>query len=516
MVVHNGIIENYRELKRGLKREGHRFYSETDSEVIPHLICRFIKKGYKFEDSVLMALKELKGSYAVGVIWEGEPDTLIGARFGSPLIIGLGEGENFIASDIPALLPYTNRIISLEDGEVAILKREGVYFFNLKHRSFTKNYRVIDWSPLMAEKGGYKHFMLKEIFEQPRAISDTMMGRISYEKGEVCFNGLSLNKKELKRIKRIFIVGCGTSWHAGLVGKFMIEEFGNIPVEVDIGSEFRYRNPLIDKSALLIAISQSGETADTLAAVREAKKKGARVISICNVVDSSLARDSHGVIYTHAGPEIGVASTKAFTAQLTVLYLFALYLGDKRGVLKRDYLRRMLDDLVRIPGQVEEILKLNDGIEEVAKRYFTKRDFLYLARGINYPIALEGALKLKEISYIHAEAYPAGELKHGPIALVDENIPVLALLTRNHVYEKIINNLEEVKARGGRVIAVSERGDKGVRKIADDILYIPKNNPILTPILLTVPLQLFAYHVAVLKGTDVDQPRNLAKSVTVE
>jgi glucosamine--fructose-6-phosphate aminotransferase (isomerizing) len=516
VVVHNGIIENYIELKKRLRKEGHKFSSDTDSEVIPHLIYRFIKKGYRFEDSVPMALRELKGSYAIGVIYEGMPDTVIGARFGSPLIVGIGNDENFIASDIPAILPYTNKIISLNDGEIAIIRKNKIKFIDLNDRSIDKNYRVIDWNPLMAEKGGYKHFMLKEIFEQPRAISDTIMGRISQEKGRIFLNDINLNRKEIKRLKRVFIIGCGTSWHAGLLGKFFIESFGDIPVEVDIGSEFRYRDPIINKDTLVIAISQSGETADTIAAVKEAKEKGAKIISICNVVESSLVRESDGVIYTHAGPEIGVASTKAFTTQIVSLYLLSMYIGYKREAIQEDSLKTIIEELIKIPGQVEEVLMANEYIEEVAKKYFTKRDFLYIARGVNYPIALEGALKLKEISYIHAEAYPAGELKHGPIALIDENMPVFALLTQNHVYEKIMNNIEEVKTRGGRIIAVSEKGNKDAKKIADDILYIPQNNPFLTTILLTIPLQLFAYYIAVLKGTDVDQPRNLAKSVTVE
>jgi glutamine---fructose-6-phosphate transaminase (isomerizing) len=516
VVVHNGIVENYLELKEMLIGEGHTFTSETDTEVISHLIWRFVKKGDSFRDAVLSALKMIKGSYALGILKEDEPGTLMAARFECPLILGLGDGEFFIASDIPAVINHTRDIVILDDGEVVEYKDGAFTVMDLAGAVHTKPVRRIDWSPVMAEKGGYKHFMLKEIFEQPQGIIDTMRGRISEDRGEIILPELNLTGQAVERVEKIIIVACGTSWHAGLVGKFMIEELARIPVEVELGSEFRYRDPIIGDRTLIIGITQSGETADTLAAMKEGKEKGATVLSICNVVESSAARASAGVLYTHAGPEIGVASTKAFTTQLTSLYLIALYLAQTLGRISRPEIKRRLADFVALPGRVEKVLAANDSIRALARKYMHASNFLYLGRGINYPIALEGALKLKEISYIHAEGYPAGEMKHGPIALIDEEMPVVVTVTRNKTYEKVLGNVEEVRARGGMVIAVATEGDEEITKKAQDVIYIPETDPMVAPIVLVVPLQLLAYHVADLKGTDVDQPRNLAKSVTVE
>ncbi|OGQ72837.1 MAG: glutamine--fructose-6-phosphate aminotransferase, partial [Deltaproteobacteria bacterium RIFOXYA2_FULL_42_10] len=515
-VVHNGIIENYLPLKEALKKQGAVFKSETDTEILAHLISRRMKTGKTFEDSVRETLKEVKGSFAIAVMSKEDPDKIIGARMECPLVVGIGDGEGFIASDIPAILNRTKRVIFLEDGEIVTLTKDNVQVKTVNGKEVKKTPREIDWSPVMAEKGGYRHFMLKEIFEQSRAVTDTFRGRISEETGNVILDDFKISDKDLKAVERIYLIACGTSWHAGLVGKFLIEEFCRIPSEVDLGSEFRYRNPLADKNTLVIAISQSGETADTIAAVKEAKRKGAKVISICNVVESSIARESHSVIYTHAGPEIGVASTKAFTTQLTALYLLALSLGIKLSKIKGAMTKEYIQELVRLPKKIETILSHEPKIEAIAKRYFHFRDFLYLARGINYPVALEGALKLKEISYIHAEGYTAGEMKHGPIALIDENMPVVVLAPKDATYPKILGNIEEVKARGGRVIVLVNEGDNEASQKADEIITIPSASHHLTPILLTIPLQLLAYHIAVLKGTDVDQPRNLAKSVTVE
>ena len=515
-VVHNGIIENYLPLKEALKKQGAVFKSETDTEILAHLISRRMKTGKTFEDSVRETLKEVKGSFAIAVMSKEDPDKIIGARMECPLVVGIGDGEGFIASDIPAILNRTKRVIFLEDGEIVTLTKDNVQVKTVNGKEVKKTPREIDWSPVMAEKGGYRHFMLKEIFEQSRAVTDTFRGRISEETGNVILDDFKISDKDLKAVERIYLIACGTSWHAGLVGKFLIEEFCRIPSEVDLGSEFRYRNPLADKNTLVIAISQSGETADTIAAVKEAKRKGAKVISICNVVESSIARESHSVIYTHAGPEIGVASTKAFTTQLTALYLLALSLGIKLSKIKGAMTKEYIQELVRLPKKIETILSHEPKIEAIAKRYFHFRDFLYLARGINYPVALEGALKLKEISYIHAEGYTAGEMKHGPIALIDENMPVVVLAPKDATYPKILGNIEEVKARGGRVIVLVNEGDNEASQKADEIITIPSASHHLTPILLTIPLQLLAYHIAVLKGTDVAQPRNLAKSVTVE
>ena len=516
VVVHNGIIENYLDLKGMLIAEGHEFSSETDTEVICHLIYHFIKGGKSFRDAVMSALKMIKGSYALGIINEDEPDTIMAARNESPLIIGVGDGEFFVASDIPAVINHTRDIIILDDGEVVHYHGGEYRVTDLDGNDRQKSIRKINWTPVMAEKSGYKHFMLKEIFEQPQGIIDTMRGRISEERGEISIPEIGLGDEEIKKIEKIFIVACGTSWHAGLVGKFMLEEVVRIPVDVELGSEFRYRDPIIGPGTLLIAITQSGETADTLAAVKEGKEKGAYVLSICNAVESSAARASHGVIYTHAGPEIGVASTKAFTTQLTALYLLTLYFGQVLGRLDPDEIRSRILDFIKLPRYVEHVLSMSEEIRAVAKKYMNAHNFLYLGRGINYPIALEGALKLKEISYIHAEGYPAGEMKHGPIALIDEEMPVVVAVTKNNTYDKVVANIEEVRAREGMVIAIATEGDEEVVKKAKDVIYIPEMNPMIAPIVLVVPLQLLAYHVADLKGTDVDQPRNLAKSVTVE
>ena len=516
VVIHNGIIENYLNLKKSLEQKGHTFKSETDTEIIAHLIQNYLFKGNSFEQAVRNALKRIKGSYAIGVICEEEPKKLIAARNESPLVIGLGEQECFMASDIPAFLSHTRKAIFLDDGEMAVLSEKGVKFSNLLGKKISKEVKTIDWSPSMAEKGGFKHFMQKEIFEQPRAFIDTFRGRIAEEKGKIFLEDCNLTSKEVKHLEKIYIVACGTSWHAAIVGKFMIEGLCRIPVEVDLGSEFRYRDPLLNKKTLLLLISQSGETADTLAALREGLKKKARIISICNAVDSSIVRSSHGVIYTHAGPEIGVASTKAFTTQLVVLYLLALHLGKLTRRLSTDKEKGLIKDLVKLPRQVEKILEEDSTIRTIAHYYMNYRDFLYLGRGINYPIALEGALKLKEISYIHAEGYPAGEMKHGPIALIDEQMPVVVLVSKGVTFDKIMSNVEEVKARGGKIIAIAPKISKEISSKADIIIKIPENNSYLMPILFTLPLQLLAYHIAEFKGTDVDQPRNLAKSVTVE
>jgi glucosamine--fructose-6-phosphate aminotransferase (isomerizing) len=516
VVVHNGIIENYLSLKTALAREGHTFKSETDTEILSHLIQSNLFKGLGFEEAVRQALLQVQGSYAVAVLYEGEKDKLIAARKESPLILGLGQGEHFLASDIPAILPYTRRMIFLEDGEMAVVGADSFRLSTLWGEERKRPPKDILWDPVTAEKGGYKHFMLKEIFEQPRAITDTIRGRISLEAGNVVLEESGLTAKALKEIRRVVIIACGTSYHAALVGKFMVEELARLPVEVDLGSEFRYRDPLVGPQDLLLAISQSGETTDTLAAFREGKDKKARTLAICNVVDSSLARQSEGLFYTHAGPEIGVASTKAFTCQIVGLFLLAIRLGLSRETLAPAAAKELLESLAKIPHQAQKVLELNEAILALSKKYMNARDFLYLGRGVNYPIALEGALKLKEISYIHAEGYPAGEMKHGPIALIDEEVPVVVLAPKSRTYEKILSNIEEVRARGGKVIALANPTSEEMASKAQDVLWIPESHHLLMPILFNIPLQLLAYNIAVLKGTDVDQPRNLAKSVTVE
>jgi len=516
IVVHNGIIENYLQLRDELKAAGHTFKSETDTEVISHLVEERRKVNGSFEGAVREALSMIKGAYALCILCEQEPDVLIAAKLGAPMVVGLGTGEFFIASDIPAILSHTRSMIFLEDGDVAVFKGGAVSFSSIAGEPLQKTPRHIDWSPHMAEKGGYRHFMLKEIFEQPRAVRDTIAGRLREEEGDVYLEDLAMTDAELQGVERVCIIACGTSWHAALVGKFLIEEHCRVPVEVDIASEFRYRNPVVDAKTLVILISQSGETADTLAAMQESKRRGGKCVAICNVVDSSIARAADGVIYTHAGPEIGVASTKAFVTQLVALYLFTIRLGRSRGHMGREEGRKLIASIVRVPALMEETLKLNDQIQEIARNYMNAHDFLYLGRGMNYPIALEGALKLKEISYIHAEGYPAGEMKHGPIALIDEHMPVVVLVPKGANYEKVCSNMEEVIARGGRVIAVCSAGDSEVRKKVEVALEIPVDGEDVNPIIISIPMQLLAYHVAVLKGTDVDQPRNLAKSVTVE
>jgi glucosamine--fructose-6-phosphate aminotransferase (isomerizing) len=518
VVVHNGIIENYYELKEKLKKKGHVFTSETDTEVICHLIYSYSKKGLDIKSATAEALKRIEGAYALGIISEAEPDRIIAVKKDSPLVLGLGKKEFFLASDMPAFLKYTRDVIILENDEMAVITHEGVSITGTCDKSFKKRIMKITWSPAMAEKGGYKHFMLKEIYEQPQAITDTIRGRLSIGDASVNLEEFSLNAKELKGLQKVFLVACGTSWHAALVGKYMIEDLAKIPCEVDIASEFRYRNPILSKKSLVIVITQSGETADTLAAQREAKKMGAKTLSICNVIGSTSSREADGVFYTHSGPEIGVASTKAFTTQLTALYLFAIALAKEKKSIDPKNAKRLLKDILLLPEQVEKVLQQDGPVKKIARKFCRVRDFLYLGRGINYPIALEGALKLKEISYIHAEGYPAGEMKHGPIALIDKDMPVLALVPENgeKVYEKILSNIEEAKSRSGKVIAIAVEGDTKVSYNASHVIFIPPSNRYLAPILFTVPLQLLAYHTAVLRKCNVDQPRNLAKSVTVE
>ena len=517
VLVHNGIIENYVELKQRLVKDGYKFQSETDTEVVAHLIDTHMKKGkLQLADAVRATAKEIRGSYAIAVISEREPGLLIAARSGCPLVIGRTADASFVGSDVMAMLSHTRDVTFLEEGDVVEVTAVGGTFTDLDGRAVTRKKTKVTWDASAAEKSGYPHFMLKEIHEQPQTILDTIRGRYSYESGEADLPDIGLTPKEFADVGRIWIVACGTSWHAGLVGKYLLEEMVRTPVQVDIGSEFRYRDPLIEKNDLFITISQSGETADTLAAAREAKQKGARVVSIVNVVGSTLARESDGVLYTHCGPEIGVASTKAFTSQLAALYMLALHLGRVRGVLSAADGKAWLDRLVTVPALVKHVLGREAEILAIAKRYYKKPDFLYLARGINFPIALEGALKLKEISYIHAEGYAAGEMKHGPIALIDKDMPVVVLAPRDRLYEKTVSNLMEVKARRAPVIAFVAEGERELGKIADAVFTIPDVHPLLSPILFTIPLQLLAYHIAVLRGEDVDQPRNLAKSVTVE
>ena len=516
VLVHNGIIENYQPLKQQLQRDGYRFESETDTEVMAHLIDKYLHKGHNLADAVCAATKDVRGSYAIAVISEKEPGTLVAARSGCPLVVGRSKHASFVASDVMAMLTHTRDVTYLEEGDIAVVTSTDVRLTDADGRAVTRKPTHITWDASAAEKSGFPHFMLKEIHEQPQAILDTMRGRYSYEAGEADLPDIGLSPQQFAEVGRIWIVACGTSWHAGQVGKYLLEEMIRAPVQVDIGSEFRYRDPLIEKGDLVITISQSGETADTLAAAREAQKKGAHVVSIVNVVGSTLARESDGVLYTHCGPEIGVASTKAFTAQLTALYLLALHLARVRGAMSVAEGKAWLDRLVRLPVLVEGVLNREAEIVAIAKRFHKKRNFLYLGRGINYPIALEGALKLKEISYIHAEGYAAGEMKHGPIALIDKDMPVVVLAPKDRLYEKTVSNLMEVKARRAPVIALVAEGERELGKTADAVFTIPDTHPLISPILFTIPLQLLAYHIAVLRGADVDQPRNLAKSVTVE
>jgi glucosamine--fructose-6-phosphate aminotransferase (isomerizing) len=517
VVVHNGIMENYRELRAELEASGHVIASDTDTELIAHLVDDLLRAGRDLPTAVREACSRVVGSYAFGVLSEQDPSCIVAAKQGgSPIVIGLGEKQTFLASDIPAILPYTRQMLFLEDGEFAVLTEDGARILDGAGRTLERAPRAIQWDPVSAEKGGYDRFMQKEIFEQPRAITDTIGTRVLEEAGDLDLNGIDLSPERVARIQRAYLVACGTAWHACCVGKYMIEQIAGIPADVDLASEFRYRGPILDEHCLVVPVSQSGETADTLAALREGKRQGARVISICNVRDATIARESHDVLYTHAGPEIGVASTKAFTTQLVAFYMLALKLGLVRGRLSPDEARERLAELLRLPRLVERTLQLDGHVREIAQRYLHSRDFLYLGRGIMVPIALEGALKLKEISYIHAEGYAAGEMKHGPIALIDESMPVVVIATRSHVYDKIVSNLEQVRARDGKVIAIASEGDQEIAAKCDEVIYVPELGPYLSAVLATVPLQLLAYHVAVLKGTDVDQPRNLAKSVTVE
>ncbi len=516
VLVHNGIIENFLSLKHRLESEGYRFSSETDTEVIAHLLESYMKRGHSLQEAMRAAESDLHGNYAVAAICASEPNMIVTTRCGCPLVIGKNGKGSFLASDVTPLLTHTRDVVFLEDGDIGILTPSGISVIGPNAEIADRPTVTIDWDADAAEKGGYPDFMLKEIHEQPQVIMDTLRGRFNYETGEADLPDLALTAEELIEARRIWIVACGTSWHSGLVGKYLFEEMIRKPVQVDIGSEFRYREPMIQRDDLFIAISQSGETADTLAAAREAKKHGARVLSIVNVVGSTMARESDGVIYTRCGPEISVASTKAFTGQIMALYLLALHVGRVREVLSPEEGRWWLDQYTALPGRVEAVLKQETEILRVAQQYFTKSNFLYLGRGINYPIALEGALKLKEISYIHAEGYAAGEMKHGPIALVDEDMPVVVIAPRDRLYEKTVNNLMEVRARSAPVIAFGFEGDKELHRVAEVVIPIPEVHPLLTPILFAVTLQLLAYHIAVLRGLDVDRPRNLAKSVTVE
>ncbi|MBW1964801.1 MAG: glutamine--fructose-6-phosphate transaminase (isomerizing) [Deltaproteobacteria bacterium] len=517
VVVHNGIIENYYTLRQQLQKEGHIFKSETDTEVLAHLIEKYL--NVDLVKAVRDAMMEVEGAYAIGVLWQGNPDILVAARKQSPMVLGIADNECFLASDIPALLPYTRDVIFLDDGELAILSRNGAEVRRIDNgKPVAKAPQTISWDATMAEKAGYKHFMLKEIYEQPQAVLNTCRGRMMPEFGEVSLPEIELSSDSIKGLRRVVLLACGTSWHAGLVAKYWIEKWAGLPVEVDLASEFRYRHLILDGTVLTVPISQSGETADTLAGLRMAKELDSPVIAICNVVGSTITRESDGTVYTHAGPEIGVASTKAFTSQLSALYVLALYLSQARSSLARGDISSKISALISVPGLLEKgLVSWHQQTMELADIFYNYRDFLYLGRDIHFPVALEGALKLKEISYIHAEGYAAGEMKHGPIALIDRNMPVVALAPRDHVYEKVLSNVEEVKSRRGIIIALGEEGDEGISRITKHVVSVPRpEDPDINPFLYTIPLQLLAYEIAVLRGCDVDQPRNLAKSVTVE
>jgi glucosamine--fructose-6-phosphate aminotransferase (isomerizing) len=530
VVVHNGIVENYLDLKRELSAQGHKFVTETDTEIIAHLIEQIQNEAAAsgspilLEDAVRRAVKRLTGAFALGILSSAEPDKIIAARSGPPVVIGVGEGEYFVASDVPGILHHTRNIYFLADGDMAILTLDGVKLTDFNGKPIERELQRIQWDPIQAEKGGYKHFMLKEIWEQPRAIRDTTLGRVSLDSGSIFLGEMDIDDDELAGASSINIAACGTSWHSALAGKYMIERLARLPVDVDYASEYRYRNPIPDRNALGLLITQSGETADTLAAQREMISLGSKTVAICNVVGSMVAREAHGAIYTHAGPEIGVASTKAFTAQLTALFLLAVKLGQLRGRLNKERSVQLIEELSRIPAKIEEVLKSSSPqCEQLATSFSNARDFLYLGRGIHFPIALEGALKLKEISYIHAEGYPAGEMKHGPNALIDETLPVVVLATRDEAdpasklrYEKTLSNIQEVTARSGRVIAIATEGDTTLASLVEHVILVPPVFELLSPLIEIVPLQLLAYYIAVRRGCDVDQPRNLAKSVTVE
>src|SRR5258705_11326468 len=519
VVVHNGIIENYLDLKHQLQKEGHTFVTETDTEIVAHLVEREMKAD-GLENAVRRALLYMRGLFALVLISADDPEKIVTVRNGPPTVVGLGDGEFFVASDIPAVLSHTRDVVFLGDEEMAVITPGGVEFTDYAGRAVSKKSTRVAWDPVMAEKAGYKHFMLKEIFEQPWAVKETILGRASQESGRVFLHEIEIPDQVLREVERVVILACGTSWHAALVAKFLFETLARCPVDVDYGSEYRYRDPIVSANTLAIVITQSGETADTLAALREAKKKGARSIAICNVVGSMATRETDGTVYTHAGPEIGVASTKAFTTQIVALHLLAMYLGQIPGPLAPEAAKPHIEALTQLPMLLEQVLKCDAVTEEIAKRFYQRKDFLYLGRGINYPIALEGALKLKEISYIHAEGYPAGEMKHGPIALIDEAMPVVAIAPHDAVFEKMVGNIQEAKARGGAVIALATEGHDGLHQLLDPaqdfLITVPASHPLLTPVLMVIPLQLLSYHIAVRRGCDVDQPRNLAKSVTVE
>jgi glucosamine--fructose-6-phosphate aminotransferase (isomerizing) len=519
VVVHNGIIENYLELKKELQSQGHEFKTETDTEIVAHLVEREMRDD-GLENAVRRALVYLRGMFAIVLVSVEDPEKIVAVRNGPPIVVGLGKDEFFVASDIPAILAHTRDVVFLGDEEMAIITRSGVQFTDYAGGAVSKTTQRVLWDPIAAEKGGHKHFMLKEIFEQPTAARDTILGRVSLDRGQIFLEDLNIPEEMFRTLQKVTIIACGTSWHAALVGKYLIEALAQVPVEVDYGSEYRYRNPIVASNELAIVITQSGETADTLAALREAKKKGAQSIAICNVVGSMATREAQGTVYTHAGPEIGVASTKAFTSQLIALQLLALYMAQVRGTLTPPQIRDHITELLQMPQTLEQALKASAALDKVAERFYNRTDFLFLGRGINYPIALEGALKLKEISYIHAEGYPAGEMKHGPIALIDERMPVVAIAPNDHVFEKMIGNVQEAKARGASVIALTTEGDPRMAGVLDPqtdvIVQMPATTALLTPVVMTIPLQLLAYHIAVRRGCDVDQPRNLAKSVTVE
>ncbi|UCC38684.1 MAG: glutamine--fructose-6-phosphate transaminase (isomerizing) [Candidatus Aminicenantes bacterium] len=514
VVVHNGIIENYLPLKKKLKDEGHSFQTETDTEVIAHLIEKYFQGS--LEEATQRAVQELEGAYAIAAFSTQDAPKIVATKVGPPAVVGLGENEYFVSSDINPLLSHTQRMVFLEDGEIAVIEPEGVRFSDFKGSSLEKRVDYLTWTPLMIEKEGFKHFMLKEIFEQPQVVRDTITGRVSLDSGEMCLDEIGISAEFLKKIKKTVIIACGTSYHAGLVGKYFIETLADIPVDIEYASEYRYRDFILDRETLVLVISQSGETADVLAALRAVKKRGAVPLAICNVKNSSIAREAEGLLYTHAGPEIGVAATKTFSDQMAALALIALHLAQLKEKVDSETNFSLIEDLHRIPYRMEKILSQAESIEKLARRFISFSHFLYLGRWVNYPIALEGALKLKEISYIHAEGYPGGEMKHGPIALIDEKIPTMVIIPRDRVYEKMMSNISEIKTRLGYILAIAFEDDKEIQDKVDKVISIPSTNPLFTPFLTTIPVQLFAYYIAAMRGADVDQPRNLAKSVTVE